>query len=355
MAVGFIQGVDHPPAAPVPPPLLPGRIVLLPGRGEVFVRDSGLRDDDAPTLLMLHGWTVGADLNFFAVYQQLAESFRVVALDHRGHGRGMRSNEPFSLEDCADDAAALLRQLGVPSSRTLVLGYSMGGPIALLLARRHPGLVSALVLQATALEWRATLADRSKWRLLSVAEVGLRISSGDGVVERAIEQAVTLSPELETIRPWLEAEIQRGLGRSLIDAGRALSLFDSRPWAGEIGLPAVVCVTLRDRLVPPAKQRALARALRANILELDGDHDVTLISGAAYAKVTREAVDRVAAELPPPAARAPGRTGFRRRLRALRGLSRRPALVAGNQAVEPGVPPPAARHSWRPVGPSQPL
>ena len=309
MAVGFVRGVDHPPAPPVPPPLLPGRIVLLPGRGEVFVRDSGPPDgldngdnDDsaAVTLLLLHGWTVGADLNFFAVYQQLARSYRVIALDHRGHGRGMRSTEVFSLEDCADDAAALLGVLGVTPGRTIALGYSMGGPVALLLARRHPGLISALVSQATALEWRATLADRSKWRFLSVAEVGLRVSSGDGVVERVIEQAVKTSPHLEPIRPWLEAEIQRGLGRSLIDAGRALSLFDSRPWAKDLGLPAVVCVTTQDRLVPPAKQRALARALRAEVLEIEGDHDVTLVGGARYAAVTQLAVDRAAGLLSAP-------------------------------------------------------
>lgn len=297
MAVGFVRGVDHPPAAPVPPPLPPGRIVLLPGRGEVFARDSGARGDGAPTLLLLHGWTVSADLNFFAVYQQLSARYRVISLDHRGHGRGMRSGEPFALEDCADDAAALLHELDVAPGATIVLGYSMGGPIALLMARRHPRVVSALVSQATALEWRATLADRSKWRFLSVAEVGLRISSGDGVVERVIEQAVQVSPDLEEIRPWLEAEIQRGLGRSLIDAGRALSLFDSRPWAQKLDIPAVVCVTLRDRLVPPAKQRALARALRADILEIDGDHDVTLVDGASYAAATVKAVDLIAARI----------------------------------------------------------
>ena len=300
MAVGFVSGVDHPPAPPVPPFLLPGRVVVLPGRGEVFVRDSGPRSDSAPTVLLLHGWTVSADLNFFAAYETLSAAYRVIALDHRGHGRGMRSAEDFSLEDCADDAAALLEVLGVAPGATIALGYSMGGPIALLLAERHPGTVSALVSQATALEWRATAADRSKWRLLSLAEVGLRVSSGDGVVERVIDQAVGVSPELLDIRPWLEAEIQRGLGRSLIDSGRALSQFDSRPWAHLLGLPAVVCVTLRDRLVPPHKQLALARALHAEVVEIDGDHDVTLVDGALYAAVTRAAVDQVAARLKVP-------------------------------------------------------
>jgi pimeloyl-ACP methyl ester carboxylesterase len=301
MAAGFIRGVDHPPGAPVPPTLLPGRVVLLPERGEVFIRDSGPRDDGAPTLLMLHGWTVGADINFFLAYERLARSFRVIALDHRGHGRGMRSTEVFSLEDCADDAAALLRVLEVDPARTIALGYSMGGPIALLLARRHPGAVSALVSQATALEWRATLADRSKWRFLGIAEVGFRVSSGEGVVQRVIAQAVKTSPELEPIQQWLEAEIQRGLGRALIDAGRALSLFDSRPWAKDLRIPAVVCVTTRDRLVLPAKQRALAKALRAEIFEIDGDHDVTLVDGKTYAAVTEAAVARAAELLAAPA------------------------------------------------------
>jgi len=88
------------PRAPVPPYLPPGRVINLPGRGEVFVRDSGGAPAH-PAVLLLHGWTASADLNFFAAYAGLAESYRVVALDLRGHGRGMRSAEPFSLEDCA--------------------------------------------------------------------------------------------------------------------------------------------------------------------------------------------------------------------------------------------------------------
>ena len=54
--------------APVPPCLPPGRVVNLAGRGEVFVRDSG--DAPAnPAVLLLHGWTASADLNFFPGFQ----------------------------------------------------------------------------------------------------------------------------------------------------------------------------------------------------------------------------------------------------------------------------------------------
>jgi pimeloyl-ACP methyl ester carboxylesterase len=267
-------------------------VVNLPGRGEVFVRDSGGAPAD-PAVLLLHGWTASADLNFFPVYAQLAGSYRVIAMDLRGHGRGMRSTEPFSLEDCADDAAALLGELG--AGRVIAVGYSMGGPVGLLLARRHPGQVAALVMQATALDWRREAHERMVWRLLSVLELGLRLGTGAGFVERVLRQAIEEAPELDVLRPWLAAEFRRGLARELADAGRALSLYDAEPWAAELGLPAAMLITARDRLVRPSKQRELAEALRAHVIEIDADHDLPLVKGDEYARLTRLAVDTAAA------------------------------------------------------------
>jgi pimeloyl-ACP methyl ester carboxylesterase len=262
-------------------------VINLPGRGEVFFRDSGGTPAD-PAVLLLHGWTASADLNFFAVYARLAESYRVIAPDLRGHGRGMRSTEPFSLEDCADDAAALLGQVG--TEHVIAVGYSMGGPVGLLLAQRHPGRVQALVMQATALEWRRTARERMVWRLLSVLELSLRLGTGAGFVERILRQAIE-----EQHRPWLAAEFRRGLARELADAGRALSRYDAQPWAGQLGLPAVMLITTRDRLVRPSKQRELAEALHAQVIEIDADHDLPLVKGDEYARLTRLTVDIAAA------------------------------------------------------------
>jgi len=278
--------------APVPPALPPGRVISLPGRGEVFIRDSG-GAPGSPVVLLLHGWTASADLNFFPVYAYLSESYRVIALDLRGHGRGMESMEPFSLEDCADDAAALLDQLS--AGRVVVVGYSMGGPVGQLLARRHPGQVAALVMQATALEWRHTARERAVWRLLPVFDLSLRFGAGVGLVERVLRKAVEESPELDDYRPWLAAEFRRTTARDLVAAGRALSRYDARPWAGQLDIPAVVLVTTRDRLVRPVKQRELAEALRASVLEIHADHDLPLVKGGEYARLTRLAVDAVAA------------------------------------------------------------
>ena len=125
--------VSEPPLA-----LPPGRVVHVLGRGEFFVRDTG--EADRPCVLLLHGWMFSSDLNWFTTYADLHEAgYRVLALDHRGHGRGLRTIEPFRLQDCADDAAAVMRELRI--DRALVVGYSMGGAVAQLLARDHRELV----------------------------------------------------------------------------------------------------------------------------------------------------------------------------------------------------------------------
>ncbi len=131
---------------PDPPGLPEGRSVELPGRGTTFVRRLA-GPEGAPTVVLLHGWTVNAALNWFAVFEPLAEHVHVVALDHRGHGRGIRTWRRFRLEDCADDVVALADQLGI--DRIIPVGYSMGGPIAQLVWRRHPDRVDGLVLCAT--------------------------------------------------------------------------------------------------------------------------------------------------------------------------------------------------------------
>jgi pimeloyl-ACP methyl ester carboxylesterase len=292
-AARFARPLDREAAGPpVPPPLPPGRVVSLPGRGEIFVRESD-GPPAAPAVLLLHGWTASADLNFFPVYDCLAGTYRVIAPDARGHGRGMRPAGPFSLEDCADDAAALLDLAG--ADRVIAVGYSMGGPIAMLLARRHPGRVKALVMQATALEWRDAAYERMIWRLLSVMELGLRLGTTTGIVGRFLRLATEGQPELEALRPWLAAEFRRGLAPGIAEAGRALSGYDARPWAARLGLPAAMLVTTRDRLVRPAKQRELAAALNAHVIEIDADHDLPLTRSADYARLTRLGVDTVAA------------------------------------------------------------
>jgi len=279
-------------------PWLPeGRTVVLPGRGEVFCRWHRHEDPTKPTLLLLHGWTASADLQFFTAYEALAEHYSFVAVDHRGHGRGMRTVAPFVLEDVADDAAALLRILGIPS--VITIGYSMGGPISMLLARRNPDLVAGVIVQATALEWRETRRDRLRWTTIRLVGPALRSWAYPRWLRYGLRKLLGPSHELMVYVPWLEAETRRGDAHSIVQAGFALRTYDAREWAEGLHKPAGSLITTRDRLVKPRKQRALAKALGAYIVELDGDHLCTLDQPRAYSAGTLALVDHLTGRVPP--------------------------------------------------------
>jgi pimeloyl-ACP methyl ester carboxylesterase len=249
------------PDPPIPPP--PGRIVYVPGRGEFFLRDTG---GDGPAVLLLHGWMVSADLNWLPVYDRVAGAgYRVLALDHRGHGRGLRSPEPFRLTACAADAAAVMRTEGI--DRVLAVGYSMGGPIASLLARDHPHLVDGMVLCATAPDWQEPNMKRG-WRLMAV--VRLELGLFPNAAWRAGLRAIGLPDSANTT--WAAAELSRGSARDIAEAGRELGRYDGRPWLGALRVPREVIVTREDDLVPPRKQRELAALLGTPPREVPGTH-----------------------------------------------------------------------------------
>lgn len=274
------------------PELLPGRIVNLPGRGEMFVRHHQHADASRPTVLLLHGWTASCDTQFFTAYEALCSEYSVIGVDHRGHGRGLRPNHTFTLEDCADDAAAVVRALGV--SNVITVGYSMGGPVSFLVWKRHPELVSGMVFQATAMEWSGTRSERAKWQVSHVLSPLFRRLATPRVVRWGVRRSIPRGHELSRYVPWIVGEIRRNDIWMIQEAGRAISTFDARPFASSINVPAAVVLTTRDRLVPPAKQRALAEAVRADVVELDGDHIVTLEQPREFADATRRAVGSVA-------------------------------------------------------------
>ena len=238
----------------------------IPERGEFFLRDSG---GAGPAVLLLHGWLFSSDLNWLAVYEPLRRAgHRVLAVDHRGHGRGLRSPEPFRLEDCAADAAAVVRAVG--AGPVIVIGYSMGGAVAQLMARDHRETVAGLVLCATAADWR-NLYLRVLWRTMSLLRLGL------GLFPTAYWESLLAIGRVERgdRRSWAAAELSRGSSRDLAEAGREMSRYDARPWiAGLRDVPRAVVITTRDRQILPRKQRELARRLGAEAFEVDGDHMV---------------------------------------------------------------------------------
>ena len=97
-------------------------------------------------LILLHGG-VGAIEVFGEVLPLLAEGRRVIAVDLQAHGRTADIDRPLSFELMADDIAALIKHLGLEKAD--LMGYSLGGGVALQTAIRHPEVVRKLVVVST--------------------------------------------------------------------------------------------------------------------------------------------------------------------------------------------------------------
>jgi pimeloyl-ACP methyl ester carboxylesterase len=279
------------------PPFLPeGRHVLLPGRGTTYVREV-LGPPGAPVLVLLHGWTASSALNWFGCYRHLGRRFRVVAIDHRGHGRGIRSRRPFRLEDCADDVAALAEQLDIP--HFIPVGYSMGGPIALLTWQRHPELVDGLVLCATA---RRFATGRPAERAIAGGMVGLSFAaslSPEGLRRMAVERFINGRLAGTALDRWAASELRLNDPVPLLQAGAALARFDARPWIGNVEVPSAVVVTESDQIVPTASQLALANGLPGSqVFRISGDHGVCATEPERFTAVLSAACEHVARQAP---------------------------------------------------------
>ncbi|MFI7440046.1 alpha/beta fold hydrolase [Nonomuraea indica] len=131
-------------------------------------------DATAPPMVLLHGRT--ADHNDWnGITQHFAARHHVVVPDLRGHGASGRP-DGYLLTDMADDVAALLDHLGL--ARATVVGHSLGGVVAYVLAVRHPDRVERLVLEDAPppypLEGRPPLVEDDSvhfdWRMMHATE-----------------------------------------------------------------------------------------------------------------------------------------------------------------------------------------
>ena len=244
-------------------------------------------------MLLLHGWTASADTTWFSVYPALAGQHRLIAVDQRGHGRGIRSEEPFSLEACADDAAGLLELLGIP--KAIVVGYSMGGAVGLLLWRRHPELVAGLVMCGTALEWRSTPRERHP---LEVARASSRWPCDSGPATASSSGTCTTPwptpPRWPSCGPGWGGSSSAATTGTSPPPGSCLSRFDARPFIDGVDVPCASVVTERDRLVRAKEQLDLAEALGAPVFAVDGDHDTPLVRPKEFSTAVSDAIDSVA-------------------------------------------------------------
>jgi 3-oxoadipate enol-lactonase len=255
----------------------------------MFVRDSGA-SSARPTIVLLHGLGVSAELNWFTSIPALSRHFRVVAPDLPGHGRSPKTRHQFTLEGAADDVAALARAVSL--GPFIAVGYSMGGAIAQLLWQRHRDQVRALVLCATSRSFRGTMQER----LLFAALPPVRATSR--VIPHTVTRAATrfLGDTFvgEQFMPGFADQLDRFDVRHVLDAAASLGGYRSHGWIDQVDVATSVLVHMRDQLVPPRRQLALAHAIPgADVHTVDADHFAPVRNPEAFVPTLVAAAHRV--------------------------------------------------------------
>lgn len=242
----------------------------------------------APTVLLLHGIGMTADLNWGGSFATLRRRFRVVAPDLLGHGRSGGPAPGFRLEDCADDVAELADALGI--EQFIAAGYSMGGLVAQLLWRRHPRLTSGLVLGAISRNFLGTPSERMASLLTPAFTVAARMNPllyalGAGMFGPSLVR--DLGGE---VRQFALTEMNRTSMTTVAAAVAAVSRFTSHEWIGQIDVPVSVLITTDDTIVPTARQRRLAASIpNARVFTIDGDHSVCIRDPGPFGEKLLEA------------------------------------------------------------------
>ncbi len=212
-----------------------------------------------PAVLMIQG--LGFSSKFWArQISALAPHFQVVVFDNRGAGQSDKPKEPYTISLMAQDAVGLLDHLGIVKAH--VIGASMGGYIAQVLAVNYPERVDRLVLMCTHFggpEYLAATAELWK-EILNVRALTLTQIYRHGLRYALAEEFFDTHPkEVEELVKMKVVETPPAY--AFQNQFAAASQFDFRRNVGQIKTPTLVLAGTEDRIVPIKFAQQLAEAI----------------------------------------------------------------------------------------------
>lgn len=202
-------------------------------------------------LVLAHGHS--GNVRNWALQRSLAERYRMISVDHRGHGKTTAPADPaaYSMEIMAEDLYLALRGLGI--DQCYLVGHSMGGMIALEFALAHQNMLRALVLVDTASgEFRMNITEE-------VEEIeGIARTKGmEGVFEHNLSRNPVMAMEIGKAPQNREIYLREYLVNSVDGYINSLKALRSRrsltDRLGEIRVPTLIVVGDRDEpFIEPA-------------------------------------------------------------------------------------------------------
>lgn len=223
-------------------------------------REDGVRE--APPLVLLNSIGTTTDL-WTPCLGPLAEQFRIVRIDWRGHGRspGSPAGTPCTLDDLGQDVLAVLDEVGI--ARAHLAGVSIGGMTATWLAAHRPDRVARLAVVSSAAELQpaSTWTDRAgavrTHGMAAVADVPARVWITAALAER--DPGVLAG--LQQMLAGIDAE-------SYAQCCEALAAADLRGDLERIAAPTLVVCAAHDPTAPPERGRQLADSIPGSRFEV---------------------------------------------------------------------------------------
>jgi len=237
----------------------PHSFILKDGR-KLAYREAGSGD----ALVLLHGWSMSSAV-FAEAFPFFQDRFRVLAPDLRGHG----DSDPgpgYSLDALAGDLSEWLQGLRLCDIR--LLGWSLGGQIALTLAQNIPSHINRLILQsstpkfAAGEDWEAGLPEGQIRAMARNLERNYRRTMGDFFSLQFAEE------EMGKSRFWQVVDFAVRAGKLpapavALAALKTLADEDQRSMLSRLTLPVLVAHGDQDRITPVAAGRYMAGHLPA--------------------------------------------------------------------------------------------
>jgi pimeloyl-ACP methyl ester carboxylesterase len=214
--------------------------------------------------VLLHGFPFNRTL-WREQVAALNGRYHVITVDLRGHGETAATVEPATMEEMAEDVAALLDELGM--ARVVLGGLSMGGYVALAFTRLFPERVRALLLADTRPQ-----ADTDEARLAREATAARALGEGMHTVAEAMLPKL-FAPSTQTARPEVVARIREMIlntdpqGAASALRGMAVRR-DQTNFLREIICPTLIIVGSLDQITPPADAELMNREIRGSRLEV---------------------------------------------------------------------------------------
>ncbi len=225
------------------------------------------QEGQGPTVVLSHALALDRHM-WDELTALLAPRYRVVRYDHRGHGQGPNPDTPYTIDDLADDAAAVIRS--VSSAPVVFAGLSLGGMVGQALAARHRSLLRGLAVINSAPHY----ADRTLWdtRIQAVRTTGMP-AVADASIDRWLTPAFRDTALGQSVAERLRQTLLDTDSLGYVRACEAIAAMDLRPGNRRITTPTLIVAGRHDLATPLAQSQAIAADIAGSrVVEVESAH-----------------------------------------------------------------------------------